>query len=262
MAGVGAKIQSYSDVVSFPATKTAGAVTISSAELAPFEKGSWSKAVIHTIWTGDSSVGDTLTIQPMVSFDGGDSWSQAGSYQDVIASSVAGDSYHVLQFAPRLRIDAVFDSVGTLSSGHGLSIDVDFHEEDPESRRHIDYSNLSLDSDALAASTTKNGDTFDLGAVCNVDVFIRVGDTAQIGDTAFTLTFEHSMDASNWVTYKTSTIGVANTQTSLIYQKEIIGNESGDTTGLWRYVRSSILSGDSVITTGSGLEVHLVGKER
>jgi len=259
MAGVGARILSYSDVVSFPASKADGAVTIQSAELYPLEKGSWSKAVIHMTW-GDSFT-DTVTVQPMVSWDGGTSWVQAGAYSEFKNGAASGDTYHILEFVPRLRVDCVFNATGEFSATSLPQIDVDFHEEDPESRRHFGYNNLTLSGDTLDVSTTANGDTVDLGSSSTVEFYVRIGDTGEICDT-LALAFQHSSDALNWIAYKTPTATITNSSAINTFTKEKIGAESGDTTGLFRYVRSSVTSdGAGTVGADSELSIHIVGKE-
>ncbi len=146
MGGVGSRIQKYSDVISFPAAKaaTGGTVTYKSADLHPFDGGSWDKAVVHMIWTGDTKITDTVTVKPYVcwTYTGdseGDTWVQIGSYGEFATSAPAGDTYHVISFCPRLRIDVVCDATAVLTTAHGASIDVEFYEKDPERRRRFGY---------------------------------------------------------------------------------------------------------------------------
>ena len=120
------------DVVAFPATKAAGAATISSSEIYDFETTAWGPAHIHLMAENDSDIVDTLSVDCFVSFDQGTSWVQVASYADLANGS--GDPISVIQtldFVPRLRVDAVFDGTGELTAGHGTTIDVDMREYEP-----------------------------------------------------------------------------------------------------------------------------------
>tara|TARA_Y100000310_G_C20670037_1_gene809740 strand:+ start:912 stop:2129 length:1218 start_codon:yes stop_codon:yes gene_type:complete len=165
MPGVGSRIQTYENVIPFPTSKQAGTITIASEPMYPFEGkgqgGSWDKAVIHIRW-GDSGVTDTLTFKTYANWNTGDShtgdsraWIQIGEYSEATTDIVAGDTFKVIPFCPRLRIDAVFDSTGALDASHGTVVDVIFYEKNPEVRRRENYDCVTFGDTYAAFGDTK-----------------------------------------------------------------------------------------------------------
>ncbi len=280
MGGSGSRIQSYSDVVSLPATKSAtGALTLQSAELHPFENGSWDKAVVHMTWDGDSLLGDTILVKPYVCWtytgdSNGDTWVQVGEYREFRngAAEVAGDTYHVIPFCPRLRFDVVFDATATLSTNHGAQIDVSFYEADPEARRHFFYDCIDM-GDSLADPNVENagdsvtGDTLDLESSCWLQIYTYGLNDSKFGDTLY-LEIWHSMDMENWRKYDTTTTAkfggsaMGEGDSAPFVRRENFAE--GDTTGLYRYIRAKVLTDDMTggITSGHGGMVHIIGVEK
>jgi len=270
MPGIGARVQSYTDVVALPATKTAGnSVTFQSDEMFPFENGSWDKAVIHMSWFGDTLITDTVTVQPMVSWNEGDSFYKIGSYTEFLnGSSGAGDTYHVVPFCPRLRIDIAFDGSGALTVLHDLQIDVHFYETSSETRRHFQYDSLRwgdtwdpLVGDSLPVGDSVYGDSFDLGSSSAIQVYTHTSNRAEIGDTIY-VAIQHSQDRAYWRNYEIVPVHALKNGTGAYVQRDMIG--SGDTTGLYRYVRAHVY-GDidaGYIESANNVFVHLVGIEK
>jgi hypothetical protein len=263
MATIGTRRKTYTDVVTIPATKTASATTISSSEMYPFESSAFGGA--NVIITADdlSKVGDTIAVRTYVSFDAGDTWILVNNDS---ATTLANGSGAVIDrnnipLAPRLRVDVVFDSAATLSAGHGIKIDVDFYEMEPESKR------IESDYDAIAVGDTKPGgdsalawykagDTITVSDGTKVFVMAHAADKSKVVDT-FTYVWQSSTDASHWWTGDTLTsIGPANGSGIALASKTI-------TTGLSEYGRVYVSSGDTTaeLNTGHGVRFFVISME-
>ena len=281
MSGSGARIQTYSDIVTVPATKTAGTITIFQSDaMYPFENGSWDKAVVHMIWDDASKITDTITVKPYVTWNDGDSvpgdsriWKQIGTYDEFVNGSGSGDTYHVIPFCPRLRVDIAFDASGALTADHGLQVDISFYERSTETRRTFQFNSLangdtsaSRVGDSIPTGDSVYGDSFDMGASAYLQVYTQALDRAEIGDTLY-LAIQHKQGSTGtWQTYDTVAIHALSNGTGAWSQRDYIGNEgNGDTTGLYRYVRAHLYTDDSELSYVESMDnifVHLVAIEK
>jgi hypothetical protein len=263
MATIGTRRKLYEDAVTIPATKSAGASTISSSELYPFEDSAFGGA--NVIITADdlSKVGDTIAVETYVSFDAGTSWLLVDddSKDTIVDGAGAVIERKNIPLAPRLRVDVVFDDAATLSAGHGIKIDVEMYELEPESKRvdsnydAIDVGDTTPAGDS-ALAWYKAGDTITLNDATKVFVVGYAADKADIEDT-FTYTWQSSTDASHWWTGDTLTsIGPANGSGIALASKTV-------TTGLSKYGRVYVASGDTTaeLNTGHGIRFFVVSIE-
>jgi len=125
MAGVGARSKIYtgSDVIAITAALGVS-TTIAGEVLYPFEQSGWGAAKV-VYFSGDTTyLGDTVVLKTYVSFDEGTSWDQI-RVGDTISATV--QTFNI-PFAPRVRIDIVSDSAGTLSAGHAVDVQIEFQE--------------------------------------------------------------------------------------------------------------------------------------
>jgi hypothetical protein len=253
MAAIGTRRKVYEDVVTIPATKTASATTISSSEMYPFEASAFGGA--NVIITADdlSKIGDTIAVRTYVSFDAGDNWVLMNNDSNVSLANGSGTviDRNNIPLAPRIRVDVVFDAAATLSAGHGIKIDVEFYELEPEDLRTSDYNAIAVGDTKPAGDS--DGDWYKAGNTITVNEGIKVLVVGYAADktkitNSFTYVWQSSSDASHWWTGDTlGTIAPAN-GTGIALASKII------TTGLSKYGRIYV-TGDTTarLQTGHGI---------
>ena len=257
MAAIGARRKVYGGAVTIPATKSAGAATISSSELYPFEATGFGGANVIISVSDLSKITDSVTVNSYVSFDSGTTWYLFNADTTTIANGSGSTVVRRnLPLAPRVRVDVVFDSSGALASGHGIDIDVEFYELDPESRRVEAFDSITTgqsgDTKAAGDSTWAGsfGDTIDLNGASRVLVVAYSADLSAITDT-FTYNWQSSADASHWWTGDTLTsIGPANGSGVHVATKTI-------STGLSQYGRIAITGDTASAMTGDNASLRM-----
>lgn len=193
----------YQDVIPFPDTKSAGEATISSDELYPFEGSAPGELDLQLVAADDSQITDTLTVDLNVSYDGGSNWLAAASYSDLAnggGSAISALKSGALAYAPRVRLDGVFDGSGALGSGHGAAVHADFKEGADLYRHEVDADVISISTLGTGSSETGsavqvNNSVYD--SVSKVIVVVYVGDTSTITDNV-TWDLESSYDGTYW----------------------------------------------------------------
>lgn len=265
MAGVGWRTKTYEgDAVNvIPTTKAAAATTIAGTELYPFEAGGWGGANV-AIEVGDTSkITDTMLVKSYVSFDEGTTWLLVNSNTTILAAS-SGFGRIYIPFAPRLRVDVVYDGSAELGADHGIEINVEFQENDPEAARTL-HKNVvwvgDTAGDSLKAygdstlSYFAAGDTMTFNSPNKVHVCAIATDLSKIANT-LTYKLQSSMDASHW--WSQSTLGTA-----------IPANGSGptilaeeETSALSKYGRIYV-TGDtaSTLEAGHGIKFYVLSQE-
>lgn len=86
------------NAVALPATKTAGALTISSDVFSDFYDSGLASVELELVTDRPSKITDTLTVQPYVSYDKGVSWLKSGgaAYTDLISSAGTAEVTKIL----------------------------------------------------------------------------------------------------------------------------------------------------------------------
>lgn len=268
--GVGTRTHIYESVITFPATKTAGAVTLRSDEMYPFEGSGWGKVKVITGVTVGDTIGDTIAIKAYVSYGqgdtggAGDSWFLAATYTDVGDTSGAKNTPQAyIWLAPRLRIDAVFDAAATLGASHGAYVDVEFEEVDPESLRVWEMNIQSVAATKAAGDSglvwTDYGDSVDIGtgrAPGTVYIGMTVADRSKVANT-FIATLESSHDGAHYETFATLTNAKPSNGTGTQYG---VDSFSGDTISASRYWRTKLASGDTdaALSAEHGIRYNLL----
>lgn len=248
------------DVIAFPATKAAGAATISSSEIYDFETTGWGPAHIHLMAADDADITDNLAIDAFVSFDGGTSWVQVASYSDL--ANGGGDPISVvktLDYVPRLRVDAVFDVTGALAAGHGITVDVDMREYEPAWRRTFFGAVDNLPDTKGAGAETIMGTATELPE--NTDKLVGIvtaEDASDITDT-FTWMLQCSNDGVYWWDmYSAAKTGFAN-GTGFVFE----GGDMSDTAVVGKYARINFTAdGAAELAAGHGGAAHIVAFSR
>lgn len=230
----------YEDVITFPATKTAAAVTLESDEYNQLETAAYGEA--HIFLKADNvsfvSAANTLLIKPYVSFDSGATWKLAGSYTE-FSSDYTTTTFSVLKSlacVPTMKIDAVFNGSATLTTGHGLSIDLELVEKTSGYRRQIFTYNGGFS--VTQATTTFAGRTSTAFTISNMHYdftkanIITTLDGAEFISNALNYKLQSSWDGTNWFTASpTYTMNAG----SAYYNHTSISD--GDTYHLGKYVR-------------------------
>lgn len=261
MAGVGWRNKVYTgdDVVAIPAAKTAGAVTIAGEVLYPFEQSGWGPARV-VYWTTDhTKVTANLYFYTYVSFDEGTSWDQV--HTDTINAGANAVATYVIPMAPRVRIDFVSDGTGALVATHGVSISVEFQENDPEAKRVFfgDSMGDSFKVDGDSAGTAVTGTAVEVNSPGKLTLFMTADDLSDIDDT-FTWVIQTSSDNSHWFTGDSIAAGYAPANGSGV--AECLAHETTATENLLKYVRLSV-TGDTVadVTTAHGIKYYFLAQE-
>lgn len=121
----------FTDIVPFPASKTAGELTILGDELNSFELNP-GEARIQLVAEDKSKIVNNLSVNLQVSYDKGENWVKVVSYDDLSNGSGAVSELKegVISFAPRVRLNGVFDSSGALLENHGCKVYAELKEGD------------------------------------------------------------------------------------------------------------------------------------
>jgi len=176
----------FQDIVPFPASKSAGELTISGDELYSFEKNPG--AIRAQLISSDASkITDTLSIDLMISYDEGETWLNAGSFSE-LANGVGGVSVlkdNLPSFAPRVRFDAKFNAAGALAAEHGCKVYAELKEGD--FNKYVvaqDVVAMPASVDTADVPATKAETTFSLPGT------IAAGDSVVVTDGTTTETYD------------------------------------------------------------------------
>lgn len=249
------RIKTYSDVIIFPATKSAGALIIKSNEIADFESNTFGPLEISLRALDDSQITNNLVINLYVSYDGGTSWLLVGSYTDL--NNGAGNSVAVintaLKFAPRVKIEADFDASGALTAGHGCGVDIRIEEIEPMIRRIIgvDVGNIGA---TLANSTVVMGTSISipqiLSPIKKVIIASYCEDSSQVTNN-LTWKVQSSLDGTNWFDSTAAQTNIVNGSGSIFGELEVIEK-------LGKYVRViSTTDASGALASGHGVQFNI-----
>jgi hypothetical protein len=265
MAGVGHRAQLYTDAVAFPTSKTAAAATITGSQYFAFEASGWGG--VNIVFSGDTVSGDTITINTYVSLDDGGSWVQVdedtvGHNSTFAAGGGASSRRFFIPFAPRVRIDQVYDAAATLAAGHGLNADIEMLEYDPEAKKTLFTDVLDIGDTAPLETysiAAVNGDTMAVNNPTKIMVWCRQADAALFVGDSLEITVQGSTDASNW--FDVVSLSTARPQNGdSIYRNvwEIV--ERPDFPA---YIRLKMEAGDSLNEwdTGHGTQFYVLAME-
>jgi len=247
----------HSDVITFPATKSAAAATITGDAKYDYESYAFGKSEVLVRATDDSKITDTLTIKLYISYDGGTTWLNIADYSDLANGS--GDPVEAIKtpasYVPRLRLDAVFDGTGALAAGHGCGVDVRLEEDNAYIPRKI-FADVGGLGATLANSTTVNGTSCYIPST--IDVLKKVvvasycADASKVTDNV-TWKVQSSYDATNW-------FDASAAQTNIANGSGVIFGELAVETKLGKYVRVVTTSdGTGALASGHGVQFNVIG---
>ena len=121
----------FTDIVPFPASKSAGELTILGDELKLFNASNPGSARVQLVADDKSKITNTLSMNLQVSYDEGESWVTAGTYSELAnGSGKVSVLKEDLEFAPEIRVNANFTSSGALAEGHGCKVHAELQEGD------------------------------------------------------------------------------------------------------------------------------------
>ena len=235
----------YNDVVPFPATKSAGAMTLYGDVLKPFEANP-GPLDLHLVAEDDSQITDLMTMKLEVSYDGGENWIEVDEYSELENGS--GDPVsvlkdEVLEFAPMVRVNAVFNTDGELAEGHGCSVKA-FLKEDEDFQRSQVFTDV-VDLPAELADTNKEGESFNVANAQKV-IVVSSGDTDNMTNITFNL--QSSFDGENWWNVGNSAKDIS----ALSFNEEVFSSKLGT------YFRVDVIAGATGLAEDHNLKFNLI----
>lgn len=248
----------YTDVIPFPAAKTAGATTISSDELYPFEGSAPGEIDLQLTADDDSKITDTLSVDLKVSYDAGTSWLSAVTYSDLEHGNgdpISAFKNGALAYAPRVRLDGVFDETGVLDDGHGIAVHANLLEGSELYRHEVDADVLTIDTLASSDSVTSDVVQVDNSIaepIHKVIVISYVGDASTVTDD-ITWVLQSSFDGNDW--WDVSSVA----ETNIVNGSGSTFTEVEETDGLGDYFRIvATADSDGAIATDNGIQFNVV----
>lgn len=256
----------HQDVIPFPETKSAGASTLNSNELYDFEGSAYGPVNLHLTADDDSNITDNLDVKLQVSWDGGSTWIDAVEYTGDLANGagnpISSFKNSALDYAPRVRVQGVFDATGALASGHGAEVHAEMTEHEPTLTRNITMDVDDL-GDTLGTGTTVNGSTVELqnssndslaSAVDKLVVIVKADDLSTVTDN-ITYMLQCSYDGNHWWDmWSSAQTDVAN-GTGFFYAEHEM--DSGMVVG--NYARVNFTTdGTGALASGHGIAAHLL----
>ena len=238
------------NIFTVPATKSAGAMTLSSDVISMASLG----VIKPVLKAADASkITNNITVKVMGSFDGGTTWITLGSYTNL--ANGAGAIYAVgadVKYAPLVRFDMIFDATGALAAGHGINVDAVLIDavQGNNSRKFV--SNAWTGYATQAISTTNYSSALSSGNgdfIENARFAVAWGDFTKKTGTAITASVQGSIDGTNW--YSISLSGTPD-----IDAAATVFFETTDNTFIGKYIRVGIITdGSSTITSGHGINI-------
>lgn len=250
-----------SNVVAFPATKSAGALTISSDEIYDFEQTAYGAAVIQLVAADASKITDTLTVAPFVSFDKGVTWKQAANYADLANGVGTISVIKSLNYAPRIKVEAVFDGTGALAAGHGCNVYVQTNEYESNYERAFYGDVTAVPATQVAGANTYYGVSKELPATVGTSqltALVQVADLSKVTDN-FTYQMQSSYDGVYWWDlWSTAKTDIANGAGILYVEHDM---DSGAVIG--NYARINLIGdGTSALAATHGINFDLLAFSR
>ncbi len=167
---------------------------------------------------------------------------------------------HVLDIAPRVRVDAIFDGSAELAVGHGCQTDIVMTEVDYGKRKKVFNNVMTIPTTAPIGFTfysdTMTIDDIALNQMLKVWLFAYCADLSKTEEQVYYI-LQASDDNVNWwncsaaVTDIDSTTGILHSVTSIVH---------GTTYYLGKYLRLHFYDNDNTgtITTGHGIQFNVI----
>jgi len=238
------------NIFTVPATKSAGAMTLSSDVINVSTIG-YARPVLKA--ADASKITNNITVKAMGSFDGGTTWMVLGSYTNL--ANGAGAIYAVgadAKYAPLMRFDMVFDATGALTAGHGINVDVVLVDAYQANSSRKFFSNAWTGYATQAISTTNYSSVLSTSGtdfIENARFALSWGDFTKKTGAAITAVVQGSIDGTNWYPVSVGT-------TPDVDGASVVYFETADNTFIGKYVRVGIVTdGSSTLTSGHGINI-------
>lgn len=236
-----------SNVIAFPATKTAGAVTLSSEV---FNLPTLGKAQLVLKCADRSKITNNLTIKVLGSFDGAN-FTTIGSYTDLANGGAAViTALKEVKYMNYLKVQAVFDGTGALASGHGIVVDLVMVENADEfSDKTFAPSEVVVVPATVGAAVTTTGKTLSAPEGQVIDKIRLVATLDNTKATLVTIKVQGSMDGTYW--YDVTSTDENITDAAI--------NFSETSTFIGKYARVNVITGASTgaLTSGHGTALYV-----
>jgi hypothetical protein len=238
----------YSDVISLPATKSAGALTYSSDVLS---LPTLYKAELVIMAADLSKVTDTVSILAKGSWDGGTTWVTLGTYTDVAAGSGALSVRKEIMYAPKMKFEAVFDVTGALTAGHGVAFDVALMDDSDQSmKKNFAAADVITMPATMGAGETVTGKTL---YISGEYPFVKKLYLTSVLDsskaTGLTQAVEGSLDGTNWYSVTISDTNITDADVNVAESSTFIG----------KYFRvNAVTAGGGSLTADHALSINVV----
>lgn len=244
------------NVIEFPATKTAGALTITGDVVKAYEGGATGDMQVLVGAEDRSEITNGLVVRPYVSLDEGETWLAAPGYTELANGSGAVTALKTLAMVPRLRVDAVFDATGALAAGHGCKVHVEAREYKPWLvRKNLWQVDDNIPATKAAGSAaTYTGTTVELPEYTSeLVVYVTAEDLSTITDgagTGITYQIQTSYEGVQWWDLLDSAGDIANGTGTLFAVNQVTTKVIG------RYMRVVVsAAADAELAADHGIKV-------
>lgn len=242
-------------VITFPASKTAGAATLTGDVISTYEENTFGASRVLISTEDTSKITDTLTVKAYGSFDEGTTWLHLKSSTTLAnGTGTANASVSVGNLVPRLRADAVFDATGALAADHGCKVDIIVEEAQQEYKKEVsDATTMAGDLSGVETEYTTATSLATPALLKYAGVAIIVEDASDITDGAgITYKVQTSVDGTYWTNLQsTGQTGLANGTGPIYLEHEF-------TSGLGKYIRVAITGTTSSALAAANIVVHSV----
>jgi len=242
----------YPAVVTFPASKTIGAVTLTGDVIGTYENDTFGPTKIMLAEADASKVGVSVVATTYGSWDGGTTFLAIDEDKTLVNGTGAKNAMVAVgSLIPRVRVDA---AISTLTLAHGLAIDVAIDEASNGARKEVTAATTI--SEAISGVSTFYTEALSLATPALLDyagMAIIVEDSSDITvGTTIGYKMQSSMDGVYWWNMASDvTDGLVVTDTDAPVYIEVAYE-----TGLGKYVRLALTGTTSSALAPAAIVVH------
>jgi len=248
----------YENVITFPATKSAGALTLTGTVVDDFEDNTFGPTRVLVSTADTSKITDSLSVLVYGSFDEGTTWKllKRDAATLVNSTGAANATVSVGSLVPRVRADAVFDSSGALAADHVCKVDVIVEEAEQGARKEI--AGPTTMAGDLSGAETEYTEALSLATPALLDyagIAIIVEDSSDITvGTTIGWKVQTSMDGTYWTDLGanvTSDLVVVDTDAPVYIEVEYTAN-------LGKYIRVAITGTSGSALTAANISMYAI----
>lgn len=248
----------YEDVITFPLTKTAGAITLAGTVVSAYEKNTFGTTRVLISATDGDAVTDDLMITSYGSWDEGSTFLAIDRNGTLTGASdgAVNTSVSLGNLIPRVRVDGIFDASGALTATHGSKVDVVIEEAEQEAIKEVS-AEFTMAGD-LSGVETEYTAAQSLAVPALLDyagIAIIVEDSSDITvGTTIGWKVQTSMDGTRWndlAVDVTDDLVVVDTNAPVYIEVEYVAN-------LGKYVRVAITGTTSSVLLAANIKMYAV----